>query len=231
MNYRPHTTVILAMTADGKVADRIRSPARFGSATDKAHLETQISLVDGVIFGAGTLRAYGTSLPITNSKLRQSRYNRAQSPQPVHIVVSGSGKIDSGLKFFQQSIPRWLLTTKKGSLLWQNSRQDSHLFERILIAEISPNTSSFIWDEIFAQLLFLGINKLAILGGGELVASLLTIDAIDEIWLTICPVIFGGINTPTPVAGAGWLQSESIKLALLQVKQTEQEVFLHYKVV
>ena len=31
--------VILAMTADGKIADRKRSPARFGSAADKAHLD------------------------------------------------------------------------------------------------------------------------------------------------------------------------------------------------
>jgi 5-amino-6-(5-phosphoribosylamino)uracil reductase len=231
MNYRPHTTIILAMTADGKIADRIHAPARFASATDKTHLETQISLVDGVIFGAGTLRAYGTSLPIANSKLLQSRSNRAQSPQPIHIVASASGKIDSGLKFFQQPIPRWLLTTKKGSLFWQNSDRDSPLFERILIAEISPDTSSFIWDEILARLLFFGIHKLAILGGGELVASLLAIHAVDEIWLTICPVIFGGINSPTPVTGMGWLQSESIKLNLLQVQHIEQEVFLHYQVI
>jgi 5-amino-6-(5-phosphoribosylamino)uracil reductase len=227
MNYRPHTTVILAMTADGKIADRIGSPARFASVIDKLHLETQISLVDGVLFGAGTLRAYGTSLPITNSKLIQSRYNRSQSSQPVHIVVSASGKIDSGLKFFQQPIPRWLLTTKDGSLFWQ----DSNLFDRVLIAEICPKISSFIWDKILAQLLAFGMNKLAVLGGGELVASLLAINAIDEIWLTICPVILGGINAPTPVTGMGWLQSESIQLDLLQVKQIEQEVFLHYKVI
>lgn len=226
MNHRPHTTVILAITADGKIADRIRSPARFGSATDKTHLEAQISLVDGVIFGAGTLRAYGTSLPIANSNLIQFRYKQGQAPQPVHIIVSGSGKIDSKLKFFQQPIPRWLLTTQEGSLLWQNS----HLFDRILVEEIERNNSSFDWERVFTQLLSLNIHKLAILGGGELVASLLAINAIDEIWLTVCPVIFGGINAPTPVEGTGWLQSESIKLDLLEVKQSDREVFLHYKV-
>ena len=113
MNFRPQTTVILAMTADGKIADKARSPARFGSNRDKTHLETQISLVDGVIFGAGTLRAYGTSLPITDQELIEARQKRRQNKQPIHIVVSASGKIDAQSKFFQQPIPRWLLTTSE----------------------------------------------------------------------------------------------------------------------
>jgi 5-amino-6-(5-phosphoribosylamino)uracil reductase len=222
---RPHTTTILAITADGKIADYTRSAARFGSATDKAHLESQISLVDGVIFGAGTLRAYGTSLPISNTKLRQSRQDRG-SIQPIHLVVSASGEIDSGLKFFQQPIPRWLLTTKDNSQLWQNN----NLFDRIIDGKTNSQ-SSFEWNQILPQLFNLGMQKLAILGGGELVASLLAVKAIDEIWLTVCPVIFGGVTAPTPVGGKGWLQSEGIKLDLLEVKQIDREVFLHYRVI
>ena len=38
MQHRPHTTVVMAMSADGKIADVRRSPARFGSLADKAHL-------------------------------------------------------------------------------------------------------------------------------------------------------------------------------------------------
>ena len=225
MNYRPHTTTILAITADGKIADYTRSAARFGSATDKAHLESQISLVDGVIFGAGTLRAYGTSLPITNPKLIQLRQNR-QPIQPVQIVVSTTGKLDPQLKFFQQPIPRWLLTTSESSQFWQNN----NLFERIIVGQTDSN-SRFVWQQILAQLYDLEITKLAVLGGGKLVASLLEIGAIDEIWLTLCPVIFGGSVAPTPVSGKGWLQSDRIELDLLEVKQIEQEVFLHYRVI
>ena len=226
MNQRPHTTTILAITADGKIADYTRSAARFSSATDKAHLESQISLVDGVIFGAGTLRAYGTSLPISNTKLMQLRQNRGQIPQPIHLVVSASGEIAPGLKFFEQPIPRWLLTTQDNSQLWQNN----NLFDRIIVGKTDAN-SNFEWSEIFFQLYDLGLQKLAILGGGELVASLLAIRAIDEIWLTVCPVIFGGVTAPTPVGGRGWLQSECIKLDLLEVKHIDREVFLHYRVI
>ena len=69
MNNRPHTKAILAMTADGKIADHLKSPARFGSDNDKLHLQQQVALADGVMFGANTLRAYGTTMSVFNLSL------------------------------------------------------------------------------------------------------------------------------------------------------------------
>ena len=85
MNYRPHTTAILAMTADGKIADYQHTAARFGSIHDRTHLEQQVALVDGVLFGAATLRSYGTTMSVSNQILLQERRTRSQLPQPVQI--------------------------------------------------------------------------------------------------------------------------------------------------
>ena len=71
MKNRLHTTVILAMTADGKIADYQSSAARFGSINDRTHLEQQVSLADAVLFGAGTLRAYGSTMSVSNPLLLQ----------------------------------------------------------------------------------------------------------------------------------------------------------------
>lgn len=235
MNIRPQTTAILAMTADGKIADYRRSPARFGSINDKTHLEEQVSLVDGVLFGADTLRAYGTTLSVSNPKLLQARAERLRSSvverfkqlQPVQIVVSASGNLNPQWRFFQQSVPRWLLTVPSGAKLWRNKKE----FEKILIIHgTKENNSAINWVSTFMHLRELGLNKLAILGGGELVASLMAVDLIDELWLTICPVIFGGNNSPTPVGGIGFLQPQGKKLKLLEVKQIDEELFLHYQV-
>ncbi|MGK7897144.1 MAG: RibD family protein [Xenococcus sp. (in: cyanobacteria)] len=224
---RPETTVILAMTADGKIADNQKTSARFGSDVDKAHLEAQIALVDGVIFGAGTLRAYGSSLPITNPHLLQQRQEFIKPLQPVHIVVSASGNLNYQDRFFQQSIPRWLLSTEKGAIPWQ----DHQGFAKVIIGELLEDSNSFDWRVILPQFKQLGIDKLAVLGGGELVASLLSLDLIDELYLTVCPLILGGKNAPTPVEGMGFLQSQGRKLRLLEVKQIAQEIFLHYQIV
>lgn len=76
----------------------------------------------------------------------------------------------------------------------------------------------------------LGLNKLAILGGAELVASLIAVDLVDELWLTICPIILGGRDAPTPIAGIGFTQSQARNLKLLEVTQLDAEVFLHYAI-
>jgi len=222
------TTAILAMTADGKIADYKRSAARFGSNNDKLHLERQISLVDGVIFGADTLRAYGTTLFVSDAKLIEERKKRSQLNQPVQIVVSASGNLNPTWRFFQQPVPRWLLTVPNGARLWREKTE----FERILIIHgTKENNSAINWRSTFSQLQELGLNKLAVLGGGELVASLMTVDLIDELWLTVCPIIFGGNNAPTPVGGVGFLQSAGKKLKLLEVQRVEEELFLHYQVI
>jgi 5-amino-6-(5-phosphoribosylamino)uracil reductase len=221
MTFKPKITVVLAMTADGKIADRDRSPARFGSSSDKAHLEQQIAAVDAVIFGANTLRTYGTTLSISNPELLALRQKTGRSPQPIQIVCSASGKLDRHCRFFSQPVPRWLLTTPQGAQIWQEKGN----FDRIL----SGKSKIIDWQEILTNLSALGIETIAVLGGGELVASLLAVDAIDELWLTVCPFIFGGIDAPTPVGGLGLTAGRSKRLELLEVRQIGNEVFLHYR--
>ncbi|BBA79378.1 putative riboflavin-specific deaminase [cyanobacterium endosymbiont of Rhopalodia gibberula] len=223
---RPQTTVILAMTADGKIADFQRNPSRFGSQADKAHLEEQLSLMDGVLFGAETLRAYGTTLSITNSLLLENRRQKYKPLQPVQLVVSGSGKIDPNIRFFSQSIPRWLITTIEGANTW--SKKCHQGFEKLVISNVDQGRKIDLQD-IFERLYQLELSKLAILGGGNLIASLLEANLIDNLWLTICPLLFGGVTSPTPVEGVGFLSHQAKPLQLLTVKQIEQEIFLHYR--
>ncbi|GAB1538665.1 dihydrofolate reductase family protein [Scytonema sp. NUACC21] len=223
MQYRPHTTVILAMSADGKISDVKRSPARFGSQIDKAHLEEQIALADAVLFGAGTLRAYGTTLTVSHPQLLQQRTHAGKPPQPIHIVTTDSGNLNPEIRFFQQKISRWLLTTGAGALFWQE-RPD---FEQILVFE--KTTGGIDIKASLEQLTTLGIKRLAVLGGGNLVSSMLKSNLIDEIWLTICPLIIGGAAAPTPVDGDGFLPELALGLELLEVRTIKQEVFLHYR--
>jgi 5-amino-6-(5-phosphoribosylamino)uracil reductase len=249
---RPHTTVVLAMSADGKIADIERSPARFSSATDRAHLEEQIATADAVLFGAGTLRAYGTTLRVSHPQLLQQRKQNSLPPQPLQIIASLQANIDPQLRFFGQPVPRWLLTTSLGAQYWQGRSE----FERILICKTTSlenkgtrgqggvgdkekkNNSAFSiqhseftidWVNALKQLARLGVKRLAVLGGGELVASMLAFDAIDELWLTVCPLILGGANAPTPVEGTGFYAALAPRLELLSAQVKEQEVFLHYR--
>jgi 5-amino-6-(5-phosphoribosylamino)uracil reductase len=213
----------MAMSADGKIADVKRSPARFGSLADKAHLEKQVAASDAILFGAGTLRAYGTTLTVSHPQLLQQRRHQGKFAQPVHIVVTHSGKLNPEIRFFKQPVQRWLLTTALGALFWQARTE----FEQILILETS--TGKIDISTALEHLTNVGITRVAVLGGGSLTASMLELNLIDELWLTVCPLILGGATAPTPVDGTGFIAQLTPRLQLLEVQTFEQEVFLHYR--
>ena len=218
------TTLVLAMTADGKISDVTRSAPTFGSKRDYAHLEQPIMLSDVVLVGSGTLNDGGSAIE-TNPALIQARLDRGVSAQPPQIICSRSGKLDPTLPFFSQSIERWLLTTTSGSLDWLEG--DS--FDRVLVCETADG-QDLDWAAAKVQLAELTVENICFLGGAALAASLFAADFIDELWLTICPVIYGGSTAPGPVAGAGFTPALAPRLKLLSVEQVENELFLHYQV-
>jgi 5-amino-6-(5-phosphoribosylamino)uracil reductase len=217
-------TLVLAMTADGKIADASQSRPTFGSAHDFAHLERQVALADGIMVGAGTLRSGGSAMRVIDTQLINDRLSRGQPEQPAQIVCSRQAEFDASSLFFHQPIPRWLVTTRVGAARWL----DRGKFDRILIAETA--TGEIDWDRAFQQLAELDLAHIACLGGGELAFTLFEQERIDEIWLTICPLIYGGSISPSPVSGLGFAPELAPRLELLTVDRIEGELFIHYRV-
>ena len=231
---RPHITVELAMSADGKIADATRGAARFPSKVDKAHLEAQVALADATLFGAGTLRAYGTTLPVLDAALIDQRRARCQPDQPVQIVCSAMCKLDRNWRFFQQPVPRWLITTAEGIQRWRADANGSRPCSQVLITERPFNWQAVMQDlrtgkaGLSAATMRSPIEKLVVMGGGELVASLLSDNLVDELYLTVCPLLIGGKTAPTPVSGLGFTLPRTPKLKLKSVRSEGGEEILHY---
>jgi 5-amino-6-(5-phosphoribosylamino)uracil reductase len=224
MHRRPLTTVVLAMSADGKIADAGRSHPTFGSKHDFDHLEQQVADADAVLFGSATLKAGGTAMRVLNPARIAQRVKEGKPEQPIQIVCTRTGELDPDLPFFRQPIPRYLLTTTEGAARWQHQAG----FDRIFSGQTQEGQID--WHRVFHELYQEEVARIAVLGGGEVVAALLEADLIDELHLTLCPVLLGGKDAPTPVAGAGFLQDCAPQLTLVGVKQIESELFLHYRV-
>ncbi len=209
-------TAVLAMTADGKIADVHRQPARFGSAVDRAHLERQVAQSDGVILGARTLLAHGSAALVRDPELLKMRSEQGKSPQTLHIICTRGGEINPDIDFFQQPLERWLVTSAAGAEHWQAGQE----FQRIW--------GDYYWPDLLAEFYALGLRQIGVLGGGSLIAELLAAQVIDDLWLTICPLIFGGATAPTPADGDGFFAP--IPLELLSCEPWGQEILLHYQV-
>ncbi|MFQ3583452.1 MAG: dihydrofolate reductase family protein [Cyanobacteriota bacterium] len=217
--FRPHLVAIFAQSLDGKIAaDRLQRPS-FASPEDYQHLETQAAQQQALIMGAATLRAYGTSLRIRDPELLRQRTAQGLPPQPLTIICSASGQIPPDLPFFRQPLTRWLWTTPAGAQVWSPGSS----FEEVWVA---PD-----WD-LPARLLrlkSLGLEQVGVLGGGRLLGAFLQAQALDELWVTLAPVLLSGYPDP-PASIEGWqLQGSPPRLRLLECHPGSVELFLRYR--
>ncbi|MEH2128903.1 RibD family protein [Nostoc sp.] len=220
------TTLVLAMTADGKISAVDPKAPREPNVVDYAHVEYQVSLADLVLVGAGTIRAEGGTFAIRDRELLAAREVRGQSPQPITCVVSGSLNLSPDLPFLSQDIERWIFTTR--TALERNS--DTTTLQK-LAELIDLGDTDLDWDRAYTLMAERGIRKIVALGGGSLTAALVKAGRIDYWWLTIWPIIFGGKHAPSPVEGEGFLPDVAPHLQLIETRQVGSDLFLHYRTV
>src|SRR2546423_6173558 len=97
---RPFVSATFAMTVDGKITTRDFAPVDFTSREDKQHLFRQRARADVVMIGHSTLKRDNVRLGVPE-ELRAARTKQKQTPAPLRVIISNSGKIDSKLKIFQ----------------------------------------------------------------------------------------------------------------------------------
>lgn len=191
---RAQTRLVLAISLDGRLAPASGGAAQLGGRGDRRALEEALAWADGCLIGARSLRLHGSTCLIRDADLLAQRQSQGRSPQPVAIVVSRGGRLAADLPFFAQPIVRWLLQSEPGP--------GAPGFERQL-----PLPS---WPEVRNLLADAGLQRLVVLGGAQLAASLLAADAIDALQLTLCPMLLGGDHSWLPATAllpeglAGW---------------------------
>jgi 5-amino-6-(5-phosphoribosylamino)uracil reductase len=191
----------LAVSLDGRLAPAEGGAAQLGGSGDRRVLEESLAWADGCLMGAETLRLHGSTCLIHAPDLLEQRHLAGRSPQPAALVVSRSGQIPARLPFFQQPIERWLLGPASAAPLPGTPSG----FQRHLPLE--P------WPRLLSGLAAEGLERLVVLGGACLAASLLREALIDELQLTLCPQLLGGPHSWVPLeepwAGSHWRLQET----------------------
>ena len=226
---RPFVTLNVAESADGKLAPIDGGKINFGSNEDRAQMESLRALADGVLIGSGTLRAEDPPLLIRDPAVRDRRAAAKGSPHPRNITVCSvlPENLD-GMNFFRSPETEKLVFTTERTP--PALREVAGRFARIEVVAVDGSGRVDL-VEVLHKLPPLGIQHLLLEGGGELNFSMLEAGMIDEIYLTVCPFVFGGRNAPTPFDGAGFGRKHVRKLALKSHRLSRSgEVFLHYEV-
>jgi riboflavin-specific deaminase-like protein len=223
----PFVFINMAMTADGKIATANREVSSFGSSNDKDQLLLLRSQADALMAGARTVDLNPINMGPGSKRYQDLRRKRGLAEYNLRIIVSGSGSINPNAEVFKHRFSPIIILTS-GRISKSNLSDLQDVADEVKICgerEI----------DFRATLLWLrqrwNIKRLLCEGGGELNRALFQANLVDELNLTICPLIFGGRNAPSIADGDGSeTLSQATQLKLKSRKRIGDELYLVYRV-
>src|SRR3954471_5043382 len=212
---RPYVFMNFVSTVDGRAAVDGHTQA-LGSEADLDMLLSLRAAADGVLIGSGTLRAEGYARLLGSEERRARRTDAGLAADPVAVLISRSLDLPwetAGL-FKAPDQPVLVYTSSD-----KEAPPVAAPVELVRLEEATPAAA-------LADLRRRGVRALLSEGGPRLHRSLLAAGLVDELFLTITPLLTGDELEPNIVAGGKLLQP--VGLDLLWVLQAGKELFCRY---
>ncbi len=182
------TSIDGAATAQGLTAG-LSSPA------DKRVFDLLRRLCDVVLVGAGTVRAEGYgAMRLDGAAVRWRRAN-GLSDQPVFAIVSGRLDLEPGSAVFTEAPVRAMVVTV-GASAQPKKEAFSRVADILVCGEEKLDPKAML-----IELARRGLRQVLCEGGPTLFGALLEADCVDELCLTVSPVLEAG-KAPRIAAGA-----------------------------
>jgi 2,5-diamino-6-(ribosylamino)-4(3H)-pyrimidinone 5'-phosphate reductase len=219
----PFVYVNFAITADGKIAPANRVFKPFSSKADQELLMELRTRADAVMAGARTVDRYPVNLGPGGKQRREKRRRLGFREYNLRIVVSGAGTLDAHAEIFKHRFsPIIVLVSERISD--RNLSKLQSLADEVKVC--GRDEVDFVKALAWLREKW-KVERLLCEGGGALNEALFRGGVVDELYLTISPVIFGGRDAPTLADGKGIEHlSDAIPLRLKSYRRLGDEVFL-----
>ena len=218
---RPHVVLNMVSSADGAISLDGLSGGLSGSA-DKEVFFYLRSIADVIMVGASTAREENYGQPKLSDELRAQRASRGQPALPRIAVTSRSMRIDwSSRLFADPGSPAGLPLVVCPANTPPGLRAPAEG-----VAELLPSGADEVdFPAVLRQLAERGVNLVLCEGGPKLNGQLLSAGLVDEVCLTLSPVLVGGRGQRI----SGWDDPQpALGLDLVAVLETDGVLMLRY---
>ncbi|UCG52725.1 MAG: dihydrofolate reductase family protein [Candidatus Latescibacterota bacterium] len=221
---RPHVSINMAMSADGKVSTYKRETFSLGSAKDRYLMDVLRAKSDAVVIGARTLQLDGWAIRIRYAEIQKKRIEKGLTPHPLNVVLSTDLDLPAKREFFTHRETGKLIITTRSASATRVRR-----FEKLAEVAVLPRKRIRPQDALDV-LSKRGAKRVLVEGGGPLNYAFFKANLVDEIYITVTPRILGGTDAPTVADGKGFLLDTHPRLELVSSRRSGDEVFLRYRV-
>jgi riboflavin-specific deaminase-like protein len=216
---RPFVFVNMVASVDGATVVQ-GVTEKLGSPGDRHIFFLLRSMADAILVGAETVRAEGYGPPKVRKEFAPGRAARGQSELPRIAIVTRSLQLDWDAPLFADERSRPFI-------LAPASADPQRLERAAQVADvIAVGQPELDLPAALRALATAGVRALLCEGGPTLNASLLSQGLIDELCLTISPVLVGGGGGATIVGRA--LLPEPVDLTLAHLLEEDGSMFCRY---
>lgn len=176
-----------AVSSDGYMDDCTPQRLVLSCAEDWAEVHALRASCDAILVGAETVRRDNPALMIRDTELRRRRELCGMSPDMVKVVVSGSCRLDAGLRFFTEGegVRKIVITSEQAVV--------SDALARVAqVIRLSHITARGIIDALSAE----GIATVLVEGGAKIMKMFIDEDAVDDMRLAVAPMTVGDGAAP-----------------------------------
>jgi riboflavin biosynthesis pyrimidine reductase len=214
---RPFVIVDMVSSIDGRATVDGRSKF-LGSDADTEMLVELRTMADAVLVGPATVEAesYGDLAALPERRERRRAAGLAE--RPLAVLVSRSGRIPWEAGLF--AAPAQPVVIYSGA----DTRPPSEVAADVTVIRLESPTPAAALEDLRTQY---GVQVLLCEGGPSLLHSLLAARLVDELFLTLTPVVVGDDAQPRIVAG-GPLRGGVREFELRWVLRFGGELFLRY---
>lgn len=206
-----------AMTVDGKIAT-VSGKSKISSKEDLVRVHKLRSKSDAIMVGISTV--------LIDNPLLTVRLTKHRRKDPSRVIIDSYGRIPLNSKILKTAFRiETIVFVSEGA---QKKRIQS-LKDRGAKVIVAGRKNVDLRKTLF-YLKEMGFKHILAEGGGELNWSLLNLGVVDQLIVTIAPVIVGGRTSTTLVEGSGYgILSDGIKMELNKVyRQNRGELVVTY---
>jgi riboflavin-specific deaminase-like protein len=223
----PFVSLNVASSVDGKLAPHTRHFVPFSSPRDQRLLLELRSHADAVMAGARTVDLGLVDLGPGPAPYRRRRLRQGLSEYNLRVVVSGGATLNPKAEIFRHRFSPIIVLaaacapTRRLKGLRQVADE---------VAIFGEDSIDFV-DALCWLRRTWNVRLLLCEGGGEVNAALFRQGVVDQVHLTLSPLVFGGREAPTMADGRGISEvSEASRLRLKSLRRFGDELFLVYRV-
>lgn len=175
-------------TVDGAVVGPDGRSGSLGTPADRLVFRRLRVLADAIVVGAGTARAENYGPPRPDDATQQKRLEAGLSPRPRLVILTRTLALDPSSRLFSGPDRVMIVTSRDAD--WRKVDQLGEKADvvRVGAPEIDlPGLLGLLADQ--------GLRRLLCEGGPRLLGHLLEHALLDEICLTVVPMLAGGDGT------------------------------------